>query len=95
MEPSQYNYNPESQNDLISDGSYPTRKTNSDVNEMTLMYYVEISCNEDENNDYRLSHPETVSIEKRTTMLDEAVKNPVVLSKNTDVYIRTKWYYIP
>ena len=53
---SQYNYDPESQSNLIYDGSYPTRKTNSDANEVTLTYYVEIPYNEDENNDYRLSH---------------------------------------
>ena len=93
MELSQYNYDPESQNDLISDRSYPTMKTNSDVNEVTLTYYVEVPYNEDENNDHRLSHSKTVPIKTRTTVLDEAVKNPVVT--NTDVYIRTKWYHIP
>ena len=78
MELSQYNYNLESQNDLISDGSYPTRKTNSEVNRVTLTYYVEIPYNEDTNNDYILSHPKTVLIETRTTMLDETVENLVV-----------------
>ena len=95
MELSQVNQEPESQNDLISDGSYPTRETNSGVNEVTLTYYVEIPYNEDEQNVYRLSHPKTVPIETRTTMLDKAVKNPVVTLRNIDVYIRTKWYYIP